>query len=70
MGLVAALALLLTIILCVVLLGNSPPQFVEGPTMIANAGYGFDTSMTVDHSGFVYYTVIPSVLFLGDIDPG
>lgn len=70
MGLVAVLTLLLTIILCVVLLGNTPPKFVEGPTMIANAGYGFDTSMAVDHSGFVYYTVIPSVLFLGEIDPG
>lgn len=70
LGLVAALALLLTIILCAVLLGNHPPRFVEGPTMIANAGYGFDTSMAVDQSGFVYYTVIPAELFLGEIDPG
>lgn len=38
--------------------------------MIASAGYGFDTSMAVDQSGFVYYTVIPSELFLAEIDPG
>jgi len=26
--------------------------------------------MIVDRSGFVYYTVIPSQLFLDDLDPG
>lgn len=69
-ALVAALALLLTIILCTVLIGNSTPKFVDGPTVIASAGYGFDTSMAIDQSGFVYYTVIPADLFLGELDPG
>lgn len=69
-ALTAALALLLTIILCALLLGNNPPKFVAGPDILATAGYGFDTSMVVDHSGFVYYTVIPSETFLDELDPG
>ncbi|DBB14474.1 TPA: hypothetical protein ACH3X3_004761 [Trebouxia sp. C0006] len=67
---VAALALLLTIILCALLVGNDHPQFVSGPSILATSGCGFDTSMAVDRSGFVYYTVIPSQLFLSDLDPG
>lgn len=66
----AALVLLLTIILCSVLVGNNQPKFVSGPSVLATAGFGFDTSMVVDHSGFVYYTVIPSERFLDDLDPG
>lgn len=69
-ALVAALALLLTIILCAVLIGNSTPKFVDGPTMVSSAGYGFDTSMAIDHSGFIYYTVIPADVFLSELDPG
>ena len=68
-ALVAALALLLTIILCV-LIGNSTPQFVDGPTMVSSAGYDLDTSMAIDHSGTIYYTVIPADLFLNELDPG
>ncbi len=66
----AALTLLLAIILCALLVGNDRPKFVAGPQVLATVGYGFDTSMVVDHSGFVYYTVIPSELFLDDLDPG
>ncbi|DBA74581.1 TPA: hypothetical protein ACH3X2_009453 [Trebouxia sp. C0005] len=67
---VAALAMLLTIILCALLIGNDHPNFVAGPTILATSGCGFDTSMVVDRSGFVYYTAIPSQLFLDDLDPG
>ncbi len=66
----AALALLLSIILCALLIGNDHPKFVAGPSILATSGCGFDTSMIVDRSGFVYYTVIPSQLFLDDLDPG
>ena len=66
----AALTLLLTIILCVLLIGNHHPKFVAGPILLATSGCGFDTSIVVDRSGFVYYTVIPSQLFLDDLDPG
>ena len=69
-ALIAALVLLLTVILCAVLVGNNHPKFVSGPSVLAASGYGFDTSMVIDHSGFVYYTVIPSELFLDDLDPG
>ena len=69
-GAVAALALLLAIILCAVLIGNSTPKFVDGPSVVSSAGYGFDTSMAVDHSGFIYYTVIPADVFLSELDPG
>ena len=67
---IAALALLRTNILCALLIGKHPPKFVAGPDVLATSGYGFDTSMVVDHSGFVYYTVIPSDLFLDELDPG
>ena len=69
-ALAAALVLLLTIILCALLVGNNQPSFVAGLGILATAGYGFDTSMVVDHSGFVYYTVIPSELFFDELDPG
>lgn len=62
--------LLLTIILCALLVGNCTPRFVSGPDVLSTAGYGFDTSMAVDCSGFVYYTVIPAELFLNELDPG
>ena len=70
LALVAALALLLTIILCVLLVGNHRPNFVEGPDILATQGYAFDCSLALDTSGFVYYAVIPSQLFLEDLDPG
>lgn len=69
-ALVAALVLLLTIILCAVLIGNSTPKFVGGPSVVSSAGHGFDTSMAIDHSGFIYYTVIPADVFLSELDPG
>ena len=69
-GLITALAMLLVIIVCALLVGNHPPRFVAGPAILATAGYSFDTSMAVDHSGFIYYTVIPSEQFLDDLDPG
>lgn len=70
LGLLAALVLLAVIIVCAVKVGDRPPKFVAGPAILATGGYSFDASMAVDHSGYVYYTVIPSELLLGDLDPG
>ena len=69
-ALVAALLLMIVIVVCVLRIGSHPPRFVAGPAILATAGYSFDTSMAVDHSGFVYYTVIPSEMFLDELDPG
>ena len=70
MAFLAAVGILLTIILCATLVGNHRPSFTAGPQVTRTAGFGFDTSLSVDHSGFVYYTVIPSQSFLSDFHPG
>lgn len=70
LALIAALGLLLTVILCALLVGCHHPKFTAGPDVIGRAGFSFDTSLAVDGSGYVYYTVVPSQNFFADLNPG